>query len=167
MRNTRQNSYARQIVVLSVAIWLIAAVIVLFHTDAKAWELFSEFTFNAVVVGLTFGSASVIGNFIKRVIGENSEGLEGFLVATGLGLGADILLLFALGMIGLLYKPIIIAIIGVPLIFSVRRTRNFLESRSWDGEVNEIRFSAIEGIAVVSLVIVGVFVFLRKEGMKR
>jgi len=145
---------------LIVALWFIAAMIYWLRFDAKMRALLGDLAFNLLVDSLILSAAWIIGDKIRRIIRGGSEGIEVFLSSIGLGLGAFIILLFIFGMFGLLYQPLVLALIGLPLVLSVGRIRKILEFRQWDFEPGMVKLSLVEWAAAASFLVVGVFTLL-------
>lgn len=150
----------RRISILIIILWFIAAIAYWLNYDGKMQILLGEFVFNLLVVGVILGAAWALGDRLKRLVGHNEGGLEGFLVAIGLGLGADILLLFIFGLMGLIYTTVILAMIAAPLLVSVGIIRKFFDSKPWQRDFCMVKFSGIEWIAVISFFAVGGMVLL-------
>lgn len=142
------------------ALWIVAGLVWQFESDSKMPAVLSGLGFDILVICLLITSAYITGNFAGQKLGAADDGLEGVLVSVGLGLGLYALVLFALGMVGLLYQPLVTVMVGVPLLISVGKIMPLLQSKPWEREWKPINLSAIEWVAVFCLFSAGSLAFI-------
>jgi len=148
----------------AMVLWFLAGVYVWLSDDEKMRILAGGFLRDLLVVGLIIWAAWEAGDRLRKALGDASRGLDGFLVATALGLGADVILLFALGILGLLYTSAIVAMIALPLFLSLGRVKGFMGSgrkgKVWVNDGEGLELSWIEWASVGSMFIVSGSVLL-------
>lgn len=154
------NRTLHQIAIIITIIWLALGVGAALRDDGKLMILLADFALNSLAVGLILLAAWALGGRLKRLIGNKDGGLDGFLIAMGLGLGADIMLLFFLGLLGLIYMPVIVAMIALPLVFSIGNIIRFLDRKPWERGFGRVSLSGLEWVAVVSMFFTGGLVLL-------
>ncbi len=112
----------------------------------------------AVVVALMVGSGYVLGRGLLALMGCELEGaVEELAISTGLGLGAAMMILFALGMAGLYYRPVFAALLAAPLVAFPRQVVGLGSSmaalaRGWmrpeEGDGAERSLAVVFGVAL-------------------
>lgn len=126
--------------------------------DEKASFLIRQFFFNLLVVGAVLLSALFIGSYIISLFRTQLSSVETLLTALSLGVGVDILILLGVGFSGVLYREVIILMIGLPLLFSVRRIKNFFANKRWRISLRD--FDGTEISIIFCLIIVSGVILL-------
>lgn len=158
-RVSNSNSFTIRILKwITLILWSALCIGSWLFADEKALFLIREFSFNLLVVGVVLLSAFLIGDYILFRINLKLSSLENILLAVGLGFGVNILILILIGFSGLLYRGLILLMIGIPLILSVKRIKLFFIDKKW--RIDSIQTSGAEFLIITFLLITGGVVLL-------
>jgi len=131
-------------------------------SEPKLRLLLGDFARDVSLLVLIAMAAWAVGERLGRWLKEESSGLEGALISLGLGAGAYAVAIFVVGILGILYSWMLLALIVLGLIAGVKRFsilvgdfKSYLEQ-----DDIEATFSPARIVLAIVALIVGMMVFM-------
>ena len=142
------------LLVAFVTVWAVAS-------EPKVRLLLGNFTRDAILVALLVVAAWVVGESLRKWLGEKSEGIEGALTAIGLGISAYAAAIFFIGILGLLYPAVLLALVALGLFIGIRRfSKLFKDLKAYLEKDIRTDLSPVEVILVLMMLLAGLTAFL-------